>query len=120
MDKQAGSTSVRDYRPALAQRLGLLLLFAGAMPVVNAQIAQTPASEEQRRHQLQAPDVVLPGTAQLDAVSPLAVPAELHCSTLHRFAPYVPRQLSRARQLDGASDFPFDPLRFPRYFDCRR
>src|SRR5947209_5177875 len=112
MDKQAGSTSVRGYRPALAQRLGLILLLTGTLPVANAQIVQTPASEEQRRRnqtealerqrQLQAPRIVLPTAAPFDAVSPLTIPTESPCFTLHRFALDVPPQLSRSHQLAGA------------------
>src|SRR5437868_6577047 len=126
MKKQTGFTSVCQHRPALARRLGLLLLLTGAFPAANAQILQTPASEEQRRRsqaealerqrRLLAPHVTLqpaaPVAATVEADNTLTLPTESPCDTLHRFALEVPPRLSRVHQLAGASDLPFDPFRF--------
>jgi len=122
MNNPAASAGARINRLALVQRFGFILLLTGTTPAVHAQTAQTPDSEEQRRRsqtealerqrQLQAPNVELQSTTPVETPDTLALPTEYPCFPLHQFALDVPRQLSPANQLAGASALPYDPFRF--------
>ena len=127
---------------ALVRYLVFILLLNGAISLVNAQVIQNPAIQEQRRRnpvkaqelqtfaneeqrrrsqaeaqerqrQLQAPNVDLQTPAPAEeAASSLVLPTESPCFAIRQLVLDVPAQLPPAMRLAGASALPLDPFRF--------
>ncbi|MGS0743147.1 ShlB/FhaC/HecB family hemolysin secretion/activation protein [Glaciimonas sp. GG7] len=131
MKKYLVFTNASLSRRMFAPRI-LLLLSGAFFTAANAsqraqeeaQVIQTPASEEQRRRTqaeafarqraLQAPNVDLgpASTDTPDAADTLALPTDAECFTVQQFVLDVPTQLPPANQAAGASALPFDPFHF--------
>src|ERR1700726_2978157 len=127
---------------ALVRYFVFILLLNGAISLVNAQVIQNPAIQEQRRRnpvkaqelqtfaneeqrrrsqaeaqerqrQLQAPNVDLQTTVPAEeAASSLVLPTESPCFTIQQLVLDVPAQIPPAIRLAGASALPLDPFRF--------
>src|SRR6202035_3138169 len=104
---------------ALVRYFVFILLLNGAISLVNAQVIQNPAIQEQRRRsqaeaqerqrQLQAPNVDLQTTVPAEeAASSLVLPTESPCFTIRQLVLDVPAQLPPAIRLAGARALPLD------------
>lgn len=104
--------------------IGCTLLLASMLHDGHALSLQTLPGEQQeqrrrsqaealeRQRQLQAPKVDLQSAIPSEAADTLALAAESPCFPIQQFVLDVPRQLSPASRLAGASDLPHDPFRF--------